>query len=60
MNKKKEREKEREPQSGSVTRSLFTLAGWRGPVMHYKKPVMSFVLGGSGDKFKDHRSIKPL
>lgn len=30
------------------------------PVMHYKKLVMSFVLGASDDKFKDHRSIKPL
>lgn len=28
--------------------------------MHYKKLVMSFVLGGSHDKFKDHRSIKLL
>lgn len=31
-----------------------------GRVMHYKKLMMSFVLGGSDDKFKDHRSIKPL
>lgn len=28
--------------------------------MHYKKLVMSFVLGGSDGKLKDHRSIKLL
>lgn len=38
-------------------------SGWLesgGPLMHYKKLVMSFVLGSSDDKSQDQRSLKPL
>lgn len=58
---KKGRGRERAAESVCDIKPVYS--GWLesgGRVMHYKKLVMSSVLEASDDKFKDHRSIKPL